>query len=1133
MTAFGGSIKLTGESEYRQALQKCTQNLQTMSSALKTQTIDFSNNDKSMKNNVQKQKELTDSIKQEQEALNKAKSAYAQYSVALQTQTTRYNALSKEYKNAVLELDKIKVATGESSSEYKKQAEIVDKLGKELVDSTESLNENKTAMANLKSEINNSNKVINNAQKELNDLGEEAKEAGKDAKEAGDGFTIFKGILADLGSKAIQTAISGLKKLSGTLIDVGKQSVNQYARYEQLVGGVETLFKDSSDTVQKYAEQAYKTAGLSANDYMEQITSFSASLIQSLGGDTRKAAEYGNLAIIDMSDNANKMGTSMQMIQNAYQGFAKQNYTMLDNLKLGYGGTKTEMQRLIKDANALKAANGEMANLTIERFGDVVEAIHLIQTQMGITGTTSKEAASTIEGSTGSMKASWQNLLVAIADDNKDISKAVDEFVGTVTTNAKNLVPRIKTVVNGIKKLINSIVTEVFPRIKKEIPQLAPLIDVFDWFVKNKNIVVNAIKLMVTAFAVNKIMSFTKSLSDTTKNILALAAGMGTATTATTANTAATAANTVATTAGATATGLLTKAVNLLNAAWKANPIGVVVGGITALIGVMSIFKGKSDEATEAAKKQKQQLEELKETVDDNAEAWDNLKQSQQDQVNNGMSELSYYQNLYDELQGLIDANGKVQEGYEGRASFIVSTLNDALGTEIQLVDGVIQKNDELKDTIDEVMAKKKAQIILDSQEALYTEAINNRIAATKTLNELETQLNQRKTVRNELEQKQIEAQNKYNEALQKGNPYLIEKAEMELKAINMTIEGYDKETANIQANYDKQLSTVQEYAYNIGQYETNMALFHEGKYDEMSNVNWQYVKDYGDAEDAKLAMLEDSIKEEENWLEILQGMRNDSNKEQIDKQIETSKKKIANLQDEMKQYQSTTKSGLNSVNYEWSDGLDDTISLITGKNVEFKEGADGNVQAYVNGVKVGEPKTKDQMAQLVTGVIGEINKKKGDADVAGQNLLDGVNSGISNRNKQSGVFGTIATFGGNLLSTLKRSLKEQSPSKATKEMGQYLLEGLGIGIDNEESKTLRQVSNVGQDVVNALQDELNQGVTLGNIGVSTSRSRNSTDTFSPMVDAFKEALSQMKIELDDEVAGKFVESTVARAIYS
>ena len=330
MAGFGGSVKLTGESEYRQALQKCTQNLQNMSSALKAQTADFNSNDKTMKNTAQKQKELTDSIKKQQEELNKAKSAYAQYSVAVQTQTTRHNALNKEYKNAVLELDRIKEATGESSSEYKKQAEVVDKLGKELVDSTESLNENKSAMASLKSEINSSNKIINNAQKELNDLGNEAEEAGKNAKKAGDGFTIFKGILADLGSKAIQTTITGLKKLGSSLIDLGKQSISSYASYEQLVGGVETLFKDSSKEVLKYAQSAYKAAGISANEYMETITSFSASLLQSLGQDTKKAAEYGNLAIIDMSDNANKMGTSMESIQNAYQGFAKQNYTMLD-----------------------------------------------------------------------------------------------------------------------------------------------------------------------------------------------------------------------------------------------------------------------------------------------------------------------------------------------------------------------------------------------------------------------------------------------------------------------------------------------------------------------------------------------------------------------------------------------------------------------------------------------------------------------------------------------------------------------------------------------------------------------------------------------------------------------------------
>lgn len=328
MAGFGGSVKLTGESEYRQALKKCTQELQTMSSALKTQATNFNASDKSLQSNITKEKELTASIKAQEDAISKAKGLMASYSVELQTQSVRYNALNKEYKNAVLELDKIAKETGTSSTEYKKQAEIVDKLGDELADSSLKIDDNKKAMANLKSEINNSNKVIDNAKKELNGLGDEAEKSGKQAEKASDGFTIFKGVVADLSSKAIQTALSGLKKLGVALIDIGKQSLTSYAEYEQLVGGVETLFKDSANIVQKNAEKAYKTAGISANKYMEQATSFSASLLQGLGGDTKKAAEIANMAIIDMSDNANKMGTDMTMIQNAYQGFAKQNYTI-------------------------------------------------------------------------------------------------------------------------------------------------------------------------------------------------------------------------------------------------------------------------------------------------------------------------------------------------------------------------------------------------------------------------------------------------------------------------------------------------------------------------------------------------------------------------------------------------------------------------------------------------------------------------------------------------------------------------------------------------------------------------------------------------------------------------------------
>ena len=207
-----------------------------------------------------------------------------------------------------------------------------------------------------------------------------------DSKGAEAGVKNLSGKLGSL-AKTGATAITGLVTAASVAVTgLTTLSIKQYAEYEQLIGGVETLFKDSSSEILKYAENAYKTAGMSANEYMSTITGFSASLLQGLGGDTKKAAEIGNKAVTDMSDNANKMGTSIEMIQNAYQGFAKQNYTMLDNLKLGYGGTKEEMNRLLADAEKLSGVKYEISN-----FSDIIEAIHVIQNEMGITGTTAKE----------------------------------------------------------------------------------------------------------------------------------------------------------------------------------------------------------------------------------------------------------------------------------------------------------------------------------------------------------------------------------------------------------------------------------------------------------------------------------------------------------------------------------------------------------------------------------------------------------------------------------------------------------------------------------------------------------------------------------------------------------------------
>lgn len=275
-----------------------------------------------------------------------------------------------------------------------------------------------------------------------------------ESESAGDnaGATIGSRIKKAIAAAGIGTAI--YKAVSAAMSEGGA--------LEQSLGGIETLFKEDADIVKNYAKQAFKEAGVSANTYMEQVTSFSASLINSLGGDTEKAAEYANTAMNDMSDNANKFGTDIESIQNAYQGFAKQNYTMLDNLKLGYGGTKSEMERLIEDANKLKEAQGEAADLTIESYADVVEAIHLIQENMDVTGTTAKEAASTFTGSFGMMKASVQDFLGALATTGSDselfsLQESMQNMVSSFSTFFfNNFIPMLGRIIANLPVAIGN-----------------------------------------------------------------------------------------------------------------------------------------------------------------------------------------------------------------------------------------------------------------------------------------------------------------------------------------------------------------------------------------------------------------------------------------------------------------------------------------------------------------------------------------------------------------------------------------------------------------------------------------------------------------------------------------------------
>ncbi len=394
--------------------------------------------------------------------------------------------IENPFQDLIDEMNELKkkagVAVESVEDDFEELTKTVKSVQKEMADI------NKTKFTSLKSNLTNTLNKINSVVKKVETGFKNLAKVGFEKLKSG--LLKIKNHLINIAKKAGGAALTALKKVASVSFKslavgigaaatavgalVGK-SVSAYADYEQLKGGVETLFKGSSKTVETYANNAYKTAGLSANQYMETVTSFSASLLQSLGGDTAKAAKYADMAISDMSDNSNKMGTSMESIQYAYQGFAKQNYTMLDNLKLGYGGTKEEMKRLVKDA----AKVDKSVNANSLSYGNIVKAIHAIQVKMDIYGTTSKEASTTITGSINSMKSAWGNLMPALIKGGDQFDQCVKNLIESIVGVEDETGKRVGGVINNLKPAIESaikgvgtLISELAPIIEKELPTL-------------------------------------------------------------------------------------------------------------------------------------------------------------------------------------------------------------------------------------------------------------------------------------------------------------------------------------------------------------------------------------------------------------------------------------------------------------------------------------------------------------------------------------------------------------------------------------------------------------------------------------------------------------------------------------
>ena len=525
--SFGLKLGIEGEKEFKKSLAEINQSFKVLGSEMKLVSSQFDKNDNSVQALSARNMVLNKEIDAQKQKIETLRQALANASESFGETDRRTQSWQIQLNNAEASLNGME----------------------------RELNSNNSALEQAKTDIEGTEKSLEKVDGRLDDTAESADDMGDEIKDAGDKADKSKERFSKLGSvlKGVGVAMGAVvTAAAATAVKLGKEVVNAYADYEQLVGGVDTLFKGSSQKLQSYASNAYKTAGLSANDYMETVTGFSASLIQSLGGDTDKSVKYADMAITDMADNANKMGTDMSLIQNAYQGFAKQNYTMLDNLKLGYGGTKEEMQRLLSDAEKISGIKYDISS-----YADVVDAIHVMQESMDIAGTTAKEAEGTISGSVNALKSSVTNLVVGFGDANADLDVLCENVVTAFQTVLENISPIVENLISALPTVITTLLesagemlptvletlAELFAQVLEGLLQLLPqlipvavsaLLTITNAIVENLPLLIESATLLVATLvqgladalptliptAVNAVMTIVQGLLDSLPSIL-------------------------------------------------------------------------------------------------------------------------------------------------------------------------------------------------------------------------------------------------------------------------------------------------------------------------------------------------------------------------------------------------------------------------------------------------------------------------------------------------------------------------------------------------------------------------------------------------------------------------------------
>lgn len=835
---------------------------------------------------------------------------------------------------------------------------------------------------------------IARTESQLKDFKNELKETGNfDLNKLNDSLSGIR----DTTGKIVANLAKVGTAIGGALTALGVSSIKTYAEYEQLVGGVESMFggmqkgAEQITKIQRTAQNAWKDLTLSQNDYYKMFTS-SYPLVKSSIEDENEAIEVTNRLLRLNSDLANTFGYDITTASTAVNWALKGSFNYIDNLNIGIKGTKEGFLEAAKNCGYVVDSVNELSS------SDILDVLEQYANKYGVLGKTAEEASTTIQGSTKMLKSSWDNLKLAVADDNIDMGKAVDDFVDSVVIASKNIVPRIRTAIDGIKKLFDSLVRDVFPKLKREIPELRPLINVFEWFIDHKNLVITAIKGIIGVFAVTKIVDFATKVQNVSKALMTFASGS---------------------VAGAMVTAVV---------------------GITAVVTTLAtIF----DTETEAERKARLEMEKHTDILNDNVSSWEELEKAKQESLNKSMSEISYYENLYRELQSITDENGKVKDGYEKRAEFITTQLSEALGIEIELTDGVIKNNQEIADSIDKILEKKKAEALINSQTQAYTEA---------------------KAKEAEAYQDMIYWQQKYAEE------YAHYQQLMDEGHINLA-QGYKTYVDEMKQNYDTSLDQYNKYVYTIGQYEGNLEAIHNEEYDKIETRSWEYVKTLEEADNAQIKEIQDTISRAEYNYKYYNDMFEKTGEERWKIQRDNAQRILDSEKDELQKY------------------------------------------------------------------VSEFNNQRGAMQSAGVNFLQGAVDGLNS--KKSSVFNAISNIGKGMLDRFKSSLKEQSPSKATREMGQYLIQGISLGLKDDQNALLNQVDSLGNSIINGFYD--NTITAMNGLGGLMSSSLNPTINpsvaydlnYQLMANAMKEALQEVDVELDDRAVGKFIDKTVSEEVFN